>query len=310
MKHYGFVDYLTQGYVVLVGLLVLVYHTDRVPDWLFLCAVHIGGFVLIHLLVRACAGGSRSRWLDWLRHFYPLLLYTAFYHETGLLNRMFWPVYLDPILIRWEAHLFGCQPSLAFMQWLPGLAVSELFYAAYFSYYLMIAGIGVALFIRNRGQFIHFISVISLVFYACYVAYIFLPVIGPRVFFKPPPGYHLPAGLQPSPEALALPAAVAHGWFCRLMGLVYRWFEEPGAAFPSSHVAIAITTLYFSARYLPRLRWAHLALVVLLCLATVYCRYHYVLDVLAGVVVAVILIPLSNRLYSAVGGAGAQKVCS
>jgi len=36
---------------------------------------------------------------------------------------------------------------------------------------------------------------------------------------------------------------------------------------------------------------------VLLCVSTVYCRYHYVVDVFAGVLTALVLVPLGNKLY-------------
>ena len=81
------------------------------------------------------------------------------------------------------------------------------------------------------------------------------------------------------------------------MKVIYQCFEAPGAAFPSSHVAIAICTLYFSWRYLPRIRVPHGIVVVLLCLSTVYCRYHYAIDVLAGALTAMTLIPVGNWLY-------------
>ena len=86
--------------------------------------------------------------------------------------------------MRLEAGIFGLQPSLAFMERLPYLPVSELFYASYFSYYVMIAGVGLALFCRNREQFFHYVSVVSFVFYVCYLIYIFTPVMGPRIFFR------------------------------------------------------------------------------------------------------------------------------
>jgi membrane-associated phospholipid phosphatase len=35
----------------------------------------------------------------------------------------------------------------------------------------------------------------------------------------------------------------------------------------------------------------------MLCLSTIYCRYHYVVDVLAGLVTAAVLIPTGNWLY-------------
>jgi membrane-associated phospholipid phosphatase len=83
-----------------------------------------------------------------------------------------------------------------------------------------------------------------------------------------------------------------------VMAWIYRVFESPGAAFPSSHVAIALCTLYFSFRYLRAIRYLHLVLVVLLCLSTIYCHYHYGVDVLAGLLTAAVLLRLGNWLYS------------
>ena len=182
------------------------------------------------------------------------------------------------------------------MDSLPWPAVSEVFYAAYFSYYVMVVGVGLALFYRNREQFFHYLSVISFVFYVCFLVYIFVPVEGPRVFFRELEGYRLPADVQPL-AAPAFPAAVKAGPFFRIMAWIYRWFESPGAAFPSSHVAAAIGTVCFSFRYLRSIRWPHLVVVVLLCLATIYCRYHYAVDVVAGGLTAAVLVPLGNRLY-------------
>jgi membrane-associated phospholipid phosphatase len=294
--HYTFVDYATQAYLALVGLIILFLHGGSVPHWLLLLAAHAVGIGLVHALIQAHAARPRNRLLDFLRHFYPVLLYTAFYRETGALNQEFYSGFLDPYFIRLERNVLGLQPSLAFMDRLPYFVLSELLYAAYFSYYLMIIGVGLALFFRNRRQFFHYVSVISFVFYACYLIYIFLPVMGPRIFFREITDYTLPANVVPAVPP-TFPAAVQAGLFYRIMAWIYRVFEAPGAAFPSSHVAIAISTLYFTFRYLRPVRWVHLVVVVLLCVSTVYCRYHYVVDVVAGVLTAAVLIPLGNRLY-------------
>ena len=81
------------------------------------------------------------------------------------------------------------------------------------------------------------------------------------------------------------------------MLLIYRMFEAPGAAFPSSHVAVALCTLYFSFKYLRPIRYLHLVFAVLLCCSTIYCRYHYAVDVAAGLITAAIVVPLGNWLY-------------
>jgi membrane-associated phospholipid phosphatase len=297
VKNYTFVDYATQAYLALVGLLILFFHNSTVPGWPRLLGAHAACLLLVHWLIQAYARRKPAPLLDFLRHFYPVLLYTALFVETGLLNRMFCQEYLDPMVAQWEQALFGCQPSVLFMQKLPWLAVSELFYASYFSYYVMIAGVGIALFLRSRRQFFHYLSVISFLFYVCYLIYIFLPVIGSRVFFHQVEGYVLPDATQQLALTDAYPEAVQAGVFFRLMRWVYRVFEAPGAALPSSHVAVALCTVFFSFRYLRRIRYVHLAVALLLCLSTVYCRYHYALDVLAGLVTAAVLIPAGNWLY-------------
>ena len=270
------------------------------PDWPWLVAAHAVGLLAVHALVRAHSRYPGQRWLDLLRHFYPVLLYTSLFCETSHINLMFAGRYLDPEFIQLEEWVFGFQPSLWFMKKLPFLAVSELFYAAYFSYYLMIAGVSLALFWQNRSHFFHFLTVTTLLFYGCYLIYVFLPVIGPQVFFVNFPGYPSPPPWPVQPVAAftpKFPEAITAGPFFHILKVVYFKFGSTGAAFPSSHVAVAVCTLYFSRRYLPRWRWIHGTFVVLLCFATVYCRYHYVVDVLAGLTMAAVFIPLGNWLY-------------
>ncbi len=319
LKNYTFVDYATQGYAALVAVLVLLFHNGTVSRWPWIMAAHAAILLLVHLLIRwddyarrgygeASAevisangwGSSASRLvslLSFIRHFYPVLLYLWFFSETGWLNRMFFKEYMDPTIIRWEEALFGCQPSTLFMQKLPYLVVSELFYASYFSYYIMITGVGLALYLKNRRHFFYYVSVVSFVFYICYAIYIVLPIIGPRVFFHEIGGYTLPEAVQRFASTDVYPDAVKAGPFFRLMAFLYRVFEAPGAALPSSHVAIALTTVYFSFKYLRPIRYVHLVVAILLCLSTVYCRYHYAIDVLAGVATAAVLAPLGTWLY-------------
>ena len=297
MKRYAFVDYATQAYIALVGLLILFFHNSTVPAWPQLLGAHAVGLVLVHALIQIYARGKPGRVLEFLRHFYPVLLYTAFFCETGALNRMFFPDYLDPLAIRWEQALFGCQPSVLFMEKLPWLPVSEVFYASYCSYYFMVGGVGIALFLRSRQQFFHYVAVLSFLFYVCYLIYILLPIIGSRAFFHQVEGYALPPAIQQLAVVHTYPEAVQGGVFFRLMRWVYRVFEAPGSAMPSSHVAVALCTVYFSFRNLRRIRYVHLAVAILLCLSTVYCRYHYAIDVLAGLVTAALLIPAGNWLY-------------
>jgi membrane-associated phospholipid phosphatase len=297
VRHYSFVDYATQAYAAVVTLLILCFHNASVEHWSWLVGAHLAGLVAVHGLIQWYALGHAGKAVDLLRHFYPVLLYIWFFAETGWINRMFFTEFMDPLAVRADQALFGFQPSIVWMEKMPYLPLSELFYASYFSYYVMIGGIGLALFLRSRQQFFHFISVISFVFYVCYLIYIVLPIIGPRVFFEKVGGYILPEQYRLLAPAAGYPKPVQGGLFFQLMGFVYRVFESPGAAMPSSHVAVALAMVFFSFRYLRRIRYVHLVVAILLCLSTIYCRYHYAIDVLTGLITAAVLVPLGHGLY-------------
>jgi len=300
MRHYTFVDYATQGYIALVAILIGFLHNHTVPTWPWLMGAHMIFLILVHWLIVSASARPANRVLDFLRHFYPVLLYTGFYRETGMLSQMLHQGHLDAVFIGLDQKMFGFQPSLEFMRAFPYVWVSELFYLAYFSYYIMIGGTGLALFLRDRTQFHHYVSVVSFVFYGCYLTYIFLPVIGPRIIYTDIASFQAPPEVLPV-DLWVFPEVVQSGPIHKLMGLIYHYFETEGAAFPSSHVAIALVTAYFSYRYLPRIRWIHLFMAILLCLSTVYCRYHYAVDVLGGALTAALLLPVANWLFRRYG---------
>lgn len=296
MKRYAFVDFATQGYIAFVAVLVLLFHGERVAAWPWLLLAHGAGLLLIHGLTQLYARFPTNGLLDLVRHYYAIPLFIAFYRETELLNQMFHAGYLDPHFLRLEQWLFGMQPGLELMPRFPATWLAEVLYAAYFSYYLMIAGVGLTLLLRDRRQFAHFIAVVSFVFYICYTIYIFVPVVGPRIVYRGLVEQPLPQEVIPAAN-FDPPASVARAVCFRLMAWIYDHFEAAGAAFPSSHVAVAFCTLYFSFLYLRKIRYVHLTALILMCVSTVYGRYHYVVDVAAGMLTAAVLIPLGNRLY-------------
>ena len=151
-QRYTFVDYATQGYIALVGLIIVLLHGPRAPLWPLLLLAHAVGLILVHLLIQLHTRRPANRALDFLRHTYPILLYTGFYKETGLLNQMLYSGYLDPHFLRLERWIFGWQPGLELMERFPSREVSEVLYAAYFSYYLMVVGVALALLLRSVPQ--------------------------------------------------------------------------------------------------------------------------------------------------------------
>src|SRR5262245_38466799 len=98
-QHYTFVDYVTQGYSLVVALLIICFHNQTVSLWGFVLACHGVQIIGIHILIEWYARRPENRILDLARHLYPVVLYLWFFAETGDLNRMFFNAYLDPILV-------------------------------------------------------------------------------------------------------------------------------------------------------------------------------------------------------------------
>ncbi len=294
-RGYRFVDYATQGYLLLVGMLILLFHGGRVPHFQLFLLAHGTGILLIHAFIVGSVRWPENRFFSFFRHFYPLLLYAFLYRQSELLNLMFVDQYLDPAFIAFEERIFGFQPAIAFMNALPYLTVSEFFYISYFSYYVMIAGVGLALYFRKREEFWHYLAVLSFVFYGCFLAFMFLPVAGPPAFFMEIPRYVNQQSLPYYP--LEFPASVTSGPFFHVMRFLYGHFESGGGAFPSSHVAAALCVSFFAWRLLHKVRYLILAATIALSFATVYCRYHYAVDVFAGALTAAALIPVGEWLY-------------
>ncbi|MFW6457415.1 MAG: phosphatase PAP2 family protein [Planctomycetota bacterium] len=293
-RRYNFIDYATQLYLALTGLIILALGR-QMDHWHLFFLGHVVGMITIHLLIRLHARIPRHRVINMLRHFYPVILYTAFYRETGVLNRLFMSSYLDGFFASIDKAIFGYQPAAYLMTAFPSTWISEIMYISYFSYYVMIVGVGLALYFKSKQAFWRYLTVVSFVFYICYLTYIIFPVIGGRAFWSPIEG--LPQADMFEFYPLAFPDSVKAGPFFHIMDFIYTHFEAEGAAFPSSHVAVSLCSLYFSWIYLKTIRHIHCVFVILLCISTVYCRYHYVVDVFAGIITAVVLVYIGDRLF-------------
>jgi membrane-associated phospholipid phosphatase len=259
-------DRLTVAYNVTVGALLLVFHA-RLPGWWALLLPNLAMLVLLGLVFPRVGPASHPVW-RLLRAVYPVLFIWAAYEQTGAMNHLVFPGFQDEWLLRLDQALFGCNPAADFQRAWPQAVIAELMHGAYFAYYLLYPGLAVLFYFRrSRAVLDEYLSSLCLAFYFCCLVFIIFPATGPLE---------------------GRPASAAGSLFPRIMDLIYRWFELPGGAFPSSHAAVAVIMALGAVRYAPR--WAVLCVpaCIAILLATVYCSYHYAVDVLAGVVVAMV----------------------
>ncbi len=281
MQRLRFVDLATLAYLGAVAALLVVARQRASSAWLPLLPLHAAAATGILWIARKPRSGIPGT----IRELYPLPLFLGLYRESAALNHAVFARPLDALFLRAEQRWFGFQPSLAFAEHLPATAFAEVLYAGYFSFYIMILGVGIRLAATDRPAARRFMGTLAAVFFACYAVFIVFPVVGPRVLETHgiDEATLRTLGIDP---IRPMPPGTQVGPFARLMALLYAWFEGDGGAFPSSHVIVACLTLRESFRHRFRIRWIHAVAVVALCFGTVYGRYHYVSDVVAGLVLA------------------------
>ena len=254
---------------------------------------------------------------------------SAWYPETFELNR--WRDNLDWLFAGADWHLFGCQPSLEFSRWLSGGLWSELFNLGYASYYpsLLVLVLGVAWGEwRPRGAsagapaahaaghpvaegLVTRVGALVLAsFFIYYAIYIALPVAGPQFYFAAIGLDNAAAGIYPhlgvafsdSWQMLKAPGW-EDGLFYRLVAMAQATGERPTAAFPSSHIGISTIILALAWRHARPVVPLLLPLWLLLCCATVYIQAHYVVDAVAGLLSAPLVLCLARRCVTAMSDA-------
>jgi membrane-associated phospholipid phosphatase len=292
-RGYRFMDYSTQSYLGVVALIVLFFHNERLPHWPLLVAAHAAAILAIHALVLAHAKWPKSLLLTFVRITYPIIMIGTLYQETGWVNLLITGNYHDHAIIALEQMIFGYQPIVRFMEAFPYRPVAEVLYFAYFSYYSLVPGVMFALYFTDRRRCFRYVSVISFVFFVCYLAFMVAPVLGPKAILIP--RYAEMVGINY--VVPAVPPGVDAAFFYKIMSVIHGKWQVIGAAFPSSHVAVALGVLYFAWTSLRRARYAILIGVILLAISTVYCRYHYAVDVFGGIIFAAVFIPLGEWLY-------------
>jgi membrane-associated phospholipid phosphatase len=228
------------------------------------------------------------------RHFIPRLfgeiylpfIFPFFYAEMEYLGLIFFDFEssLDPALIQIEQAIFGMQPSLEWSRVWPWAWFHELMEFAYFSYYFLFASFILLLFLvrgvdkdKQWDVLRDYIRDLSTVMLLCYTFYTIFPAWGPKYFRI---GY-----------------VEVGGWiFTDIMLHIHKNGALLGAAFPSSHVAASMIPWWYTWRYFPRHRGWMTTIWILLCMSTVYNRYHYVVDVFAGILLSALILTFGHLL--------------
>lgn len=197
-----------------------------------------------------------------------LAVFLFCFEELNDLVHLIFPRWFDPWLIGFDFALLGVHPTV-WLQQFATPALNELMQFAYITYYLYTVILCAALYRAGQWRAFWKVMTASAVAYTLgYLVAILLPIESP---------YHALAALHT--------AALDGGFFTALINGIEHYGRVHGAAFPSAHVSGATVALLGAWRYRRRMFTAFLPFYLLMLVSTVYGRYHYVADVLAGLLV-------------------------
>jgi membrane-associated phospholipid phosphatase len=215
------------------------------------------------------------------RNWYPVVYVASCYKEMDILVPTVRHRNYDQWLANLDYSLWHANPTV-WLERIQSPAVTEylqIVYTLFVPALLLVA----FLFWKQRKyvEFRYYAFLITLGFLASYAGYVLVPARGPR--FQLAHLQHVPL------TGLWLFDTMQNG-LDRLESIAYD-------CFPSGHTELTILAWWSSGYLRKSLFWPYFAYTSSIIFATVYLRYHYTIDVLAGAAVAAILLVLAPRLY-------------
>lgn len=188
---------------------------------------------------------------------------------------------IDPLLIKLDYLLFNGHPTVMLESVMMPL-LTDILQTAYSSYYFLPVTLAIALKMKGDDKaFDRSLFLIMLCFYLSYLGYMLMPALGPRFTMD-----HL--------QNSDLQGLFLAGPLQKLLNKLEGVKRD---AFPSGHTAVTLTVVYLAWHFEKRLFALFLPVALALLVSTVYCRYHYVVDVIGGFALTLITIVLGETYY-------------
>jgi membrane-associated phospholipid phosphatase len=265
----------------LIGLIILdLIFRGQIPLWrslLFRYTLLLG---LLFVLKLSSDRKVIGRIGTFFHHFSPILFLVLIYESLGDLIQYLQPD-IDPRLIQIDFFIFGVHPTLWMEQWIVTW-FTDIMSLAYLSYYFIPVVLVVVLYLKDRMvEFDRAMFVLAFGYYISFIGYILFPAIGPRY-------------------------AMTHLYTIPLEGSFITDFvrdtlntleHNKRDCMPSGHTQIVLVALYLAHRYEKFLFYLFVPIICALILSTIYLRYHYVIDLLVGMVLAIGCLIVGPRLY-------------
>jgi membrane-associated phospholipid phosphatase len=275
------------AYVGLIALLISIF-SFRIDRWMLLLAGHAMAIAVV-FLIAAWAKPNRPAKTPttlvarFVRGWYPVALTPLTYKELSYVIPLIHPHDVDATLAAIDHRFLSVYPTvwLERITWPP---LTEILQFSYSTYYFLPVILGAVLW--RKGWFDEFnflVFVVMLGFFVSYLGYIAVPAIGPRFL----------------PEILEAQTKPLTGvWLFRPIRAMLDSAEGiTRDCFPSGHTELTLLVLYCARAFHRKTFLWLLPFGIGIVVSTVYLRYHYVIDVVAGALCALAIALIARPLY-------------
>jgi len=265
----------------LIGLILLtLVSKGQIPLWrslLFRYTILLGLLLVLKLSSDRNVMGRVSSLFD---TFSPILFVVLLYESLGDLIQ-YLRSDVDPWLIRIDLFLFGVHPTIWMEKWIVPW-FTDIMSLAYVSYYFLPVVFVLTLHLKGRKlELDASIFILAFGYYLSFIGYILFPAIGPRYTLDPL--YSVP-----------LEGSFITDFVRDTLNILEHNKRD---CMPSGHTQIVLMVLYLTRRYERFLFYLFFPIICGLILSTVYLRYHYVIDLFAGIAFAISCVIIAARLY-------------
>ena len=186
----------------------------------------------------------------------------------------------DEVLIAADRAIFGVDVTV-WMERFARPGVNDLFYVFYATYYFIALSLGLVLWSRDRAAARRYVFTLMVVYYVSYAGYFTIPALGPRFA-----------------QAALYTKSLTETAVARGINDTINFLEKTKLdVFPSGHTMISVAVLLVAWKRARDVFWVLLPIATGLIISTVYCRFHYVVDLIAGTALAFVSVPIGDRIY-------------
>lgn len=259
--------------------LIVVIFSYKIPAWPDFLLIFISMAIFQYFLCKTKENGV----LNFLKNVgFPLFSVLVAFDSVGVITPLVNPEDLDQFLMTLDYKILGFYPYIV-SQKITFPLLTEIMQISYCVYYFLPFVIGVYILLKGyEMEFQRALFLLLLCYYLSYIGYLLFPALGPR--------YYVLDAFYIDLKGVFL-AEKINSLLNSLEGIKRD-------AFPSGHVAVSLLVLYIMWEKNKKLFYIFFIPVILLIISTIYCRYHYFVDVIGGVFLTVVTLFIGRLYYN------------